>query len=584
MRALWHNDSKRSRFAFIAKAEETYHSFSASGRALFLFFATLLVVSAIGLVYLLNANLLVQVPAHGGTLSEGIIGAPRFINPVLAISDADRDLSTLVYSGLLKATPQGDYTPDLAESYDISDDGRTYTFHLRTGATFHDGTQVTADDVVFTIQKTQDAALKSPVRANWDGVVVEAKDPHTVVFTLKAPYAPFIANLTLGILPKHLWENASDDEFPFSELNTSPVGSGPFSVGSITRTSSGIPSSYKLAPFSNYVLGAPFLQNITFHFYQNENDLVSALKGGDIDAASGISPAALDALHGFTVDQSSLNRVFGVFFNENQSSVLREAAVRQALNDSIDRADLVQKVLGGYGTPLEGPVPPSIFPGSHATEDQTPNLDARVEAAQQTLAKAGWAMSDGVMQKTSGSGKNAKTTRLQFTIATGNVPELRAAAEYVKTVWGKVGADVTIQIYDQGDLSQNVIRPRKYDALLFGEVVGRELDLFAFWHSSQRNDPGLNIALYANQTADKVLEQLRATNDEDKRASLFEQFSTELTKDVPAVFLYAPDFVYIVPNDLRGINLGLVETPSDRFLSVASWHTQTDQVWPLFAH
>ncbi|HVY72737.1 MAG TPA: peptide ABC transporter substrate-binding protein [Candidatus Paceibacterota bacterium] len=582
MRAFWHTQQGRSRFTFIQKAEDTYRSFSASGRALFIFFASLLVVSAVGLVFLLNQSLLVNVPAHGGSLAEGIVGAPRFINPVLAISDADRDLSALVYSGLLKATPEGSYVPDIAESYDISSDGRTYTFHLRHDTTFHDGTPITADDVIFTIQKTQDAALKSPVRANWDGVVVSSSDPYTVTFVLKGPYAPFIENATLGILPKNLWQNISDDEFPFSELNVSPVGSGPFRVTSIERTSSGVPSSYKLVAFNGYALGKPYMDDITFRFYQNESDLISALKSGAVEAASGISPAALSALSAFRVEHSSLNRVFGVFFNQNQSVVLRETAVRRALNDAIDRDDLVQKILGGFGTPLDGPVPPSIL--GRQAESTTTDIDMAIAKAQDELIKAGWKLGpDGIMIKTTGSGKTAKTERLEFTLATGNVPELRAAADYVKTIWGRVGADVTIQIYDQGDLSQNIIRPRKYDALLFGEVVGRELDLFAFWHSSQRNDPGLNIAGYANSTADTLLEQLRQTSDQGKRATLYTQFNTELKKDIPAVFLYAPDFVYIVPNDLRGVTLGLVETPSDRFLSAQLWHKETDQVWPLFA-
>lgn len=578
MRSFWRTYS--------TPIEETYRSFSASGRAIFLFFAGLLIVSTVGLVYILNSRLLVVVPSRGGSLHEGIIGAPRFINPILAISDADLDLTSLVYSGLLKATPSGDYVPDLASDYTISPDGMTYTFHIRPTATFQNGTPVTADDVIFTIQKTQDPELKSPKRANWVGVTVTQADPRTVQFTLKAPYAPFIENLTLGILPKSLWQNISDDEFPFSNLNTSPIGSGPFKVSGITRTSSGIPSSYSLSDFSHYALGVPYLDNITFTFYQNDDDLVSALKSGAIQSASGISPVALSGLKGLNVDTSSLNRVFGVFFNQNQSVVLRDAAVRQALNDSIDRSALVQQVLSGYGTPLVGPVPPSVM----STSDALPlvassTLSASlIEKAGKELDAAGWAMgADGIRQKTTGTGKSKKTQALEFALATDNVPELRAAAQYVQNTWSQLGVKVNIQIYDQGDLSENVIRPRRYDALLFGEIIGRELDLFAFWDSSQRNDPGLNIAMYANSAADKVLQQLRQTSDSDKRASLYGQFDAQLKKDIPAVFLYAPDFVYIVPKDLQGVDLGFIETPSDRFLSAASWHKETDQVWPLFA-
>lgn len=576
----------------LKRAQDTFDSFSYTGRTVFLFFAALCVVSAAGLLYLLNSSLLIEVPARGGSWSEGLIGSPRFINPVLAVSDSDRDLTALIYSGLLKATPSGDYVPDLAQSYTVSPDGKTYTFTLRQNATFQDGTPVTSADVVYTIQKVQDPALKSPLLANWQGVSVSAPDAHTVVFTLESPYAPFVENLTLGILPKELWQSVSDDEFSFSDLNTNAVGSGPFEVGSIARTASGIPSAYDLKPFNNYALGRPYLDDMTLRFYQSEDDVITALKSGEVGAASGISPDALESLKGFTVNTAPLDRVFGVFFNQNQSQVLRDHDVRAALQTAIDRQALVNQVLGGYGTPLSGPVPPNLLgPGASSTPAATSATTTPAQAddpalvAQAQLIKAGWVLnSSGVLQKTTGKGKSAVTETLSFSLATDNVPELKAAAQYVVAQWQKMGAQVSLQVYDQGDLSQNVIRPRKYDALLFGEIIGREADLYAFWDSSERNDPGLNIALYANSTADKILTQLRSTSDDAQRAQLYSQFEAQLQADIPAVFLYAPSFVYIVPNDIEGLNLGFIETPSDRFLSVSGWHFETDAVWPIVTH
>jgi peptide/nickel transport system substrate-binding protein len=567
----------RLRLPLLDKAQHTLDSFTASGRALFLFFAALCAASTIGLVYVLNASLLVAAPARGGSLTEGLLGSPRFINPVLALSDADRDLTALAYSGLLRATPDGGYEPDLASGYTVSDDGRVYTFTMRDGATFHDGTPVTAEDVAYTVQKIQDPALKSPLRANWDGVIAEAPDARTVRFTLKAPYAPFIKNLTLGILPHALWGGASDEEFSFSELNSSPVGSGPYRVEKVTRTASGIPSSYQLKPFAGYALGQPYL-SLTLRFYQNEDDLVQALKKGDIDAASGLSPEKLAGLKGADIATAPINRVFGVFFNQNQSELLRQKPVREALDAAIDREDLVQKVLGGYGTPLSGPVPPSALPQLEGSS--TPK---GLEAAREMLAQDGWEMGEnGVLMK-EGSGPGAEAQALSFDLATANVPELRAAAQYLHDEWSKLGVQANVKVFEAGDLSQNVIRPRHYDALLFGEVIGRELDLFAFWHSSQRNDPGLNVAGYANADADRALEELRQTSEPARRAALYREFSDELAADVPAVFLYAPDFVYSIPNDIQGLDLGLIETPSDRFSSVTQWHREVDYVWPWFA-
>ncbi len=582
MKNLWRIAQTEVHLRVFDTAQDTVATLGRGGRALFLGLCALLVISSAGLLYTLEQSLVVEVPSHGGSLAEGIIGSPRFINPILAISDADRDLTALVYSGLLRATPEGGYAPDLAESYTVSPDGKTYVFVLRKGVTFHDGSAVTADDVVYTVEKAQDAALKSPVRANWDGVLVEAVDPSTVRFTLKAAYAPFIENLTLGILPKARWTGVSDEEFPFSELNAEPIGSGPYKVAAVSRTSSGIPSTYTLDSFSNYALGEPYLGSITIHFYQSEGALLTALQSHDVDSASGISPGNLKDLPAQNIKTSPLNRVFGVFFNQNQSTVLRDKTARSALDSAINRTELVLSVLGGYGTPLHGPVPPTLL-GNPVYTESASTSDELAAAAQARLLKAGWKLNPaGVLQKTTGTGKGASTITLEFSLATANVPELRAAAEYLRQVWGKVGAQIDVKVFEQGDLSQNVIRARKYDALLFGEVIGRELDLFAFWDSSQRNDPGLNIAGYANTTVDKALEALRQTGDPAKRAQLVATFLGELQKDIPAVFLYAPDFVYSIPNDIAGVQLGFIETPSDRFLSLPLWHKETDKVWPFF--
>lgn len=582
MRRFWRLAARPVHLPFVDAAEDSYRAFSPLGRGLFFFFAILMISSTVGLLAMVNTSLRVAVPGYGGSFSEGIIGSPRFINPVLAVSDADHDLSQLVFSGLLKATPQGEYVSDLASSYTLSPDGKVYTFTLRDSLTFHDGKPVTAQDIVFTIGKIQDATLKSPLRANWMGVQTDALDERTVQFTLTSPYAPFIKNATVGILPEHLWNNVSAEEFPFSELNTSPIGTGPFKVRGMERSPSGIPSSYTLEPFRNYAQGAPYLSELIIRFYQNEDALIDALEEGDIEAAGGISPQAVQKLTREHVERSPLNRVFGVFFNQNESTVLRDLTVRKALSAAVDREALVQNVLEGYGVALEGPVPPGVLestdtPASKKTGDLA-------LAAREILLADGWKMNDnGTLTKTTGKGKDESTIELAFSLSTGNVPELRNAAEFVKNTWERMGASVEIKVFDQGDLSQNVIRPRKYDALLFGEVVGRELDLYAFWDSSQRNDPGLNIALYANPTADRLLKEIRETSEASKRVALYTQFEAELAKDVPAVFLYAPDFVYSVPNDVLGLDLGFIESPSDRFLSAAAWHREEDYVWKVFA-
>jgi peptide/nickel transport system substrate-binding protein len=139
-----------------------------------------------------------------------------------------------------------------------------------------------------------------------------------------------------------------------------------------------------------------------------------------------------------------------------------------------------------------------------------------------------------------------------------------------------------VKTYEQNDLYQNVIRPRKYDALLFGEVIGKDRDLYAFWHSSQRNAPGLNVAMYANSKVDKLLEDIRTTSDETVRATKYAQFDSLVRADIPAIFLYLPEFVYAVPKSVHNIILGSLGVPSDRWNTVGTWYTETENVWKIF--
>jgi peptide/nickel transport system substrate-binding protein len=541
---------------------------SAGDRAVFYLIAILVGIASLSSLYALEQSLLVVVPSYGGTLVEGEIGNPRFINPLLAISDADNDLSTLTYAGLMGISGKGSLVPVLAESYVVSPDNKTYTFTLRKDAKFSDGTPVTADDVVFTVQKAQDSALKSPQYANWSGVQVVAVDPSTVQFTLQKPYAPFLELTTLGILPSRLWTNVSDEEFPFSTLETSPVGAGPFKVVSVSRDSSGLIQSVSLGANPNYVLGRPYLDTIRFTFYSGAEDLANALASGDIESAYDVPQAgALTAPYA---------RVFGVFWNPSENAVYARAEVRKALSLALDRQSIVDTVLDGYATPIMGPVPP----GGMVRQVAIPESDDPIATAASVLEAGGWTY-DGVARVWKNAG--AKQTLDGITLRTSNVPELKAVASTVKADWEKLGVPVNIELYEPGDLSQNVIRPRKYEALLYGMVIGRDQDLYAFWDSQERNDPGLNIALYANKTVDTLLEDARGSVDAGQQTADLQKIEDDIAADYPAAFLYAPDFTYAVPSDLRGVELPQIIVPADRFATVASWYRYTDAVWPFFA-
>lgn len=528
-----------------------------------------------------NAQFLVEVPRFGGTLTEGVVGTPRFINPVIAISDADRDITSLVYSGLLRTTADGSLEPDLAERYEVSEDGLEYHFYIKEDAIFHDGEPVTADDVIFTILQTQDPVIKSPRRANWDSISIEKINDKEILFRLNQPYNPFIFNTTMGILPKHLWGNIVSDEFAFSSLNISPIGSGPYKVKTVRRDSAGIIEEYILQRNDDFILGKPYIKNIVIRFYRNEQEIVTALEEGTIETINGISPQTAQELKekDFRVEQLPLPRIFGVFFNQNQAPILANKTVRLALDASVDRSGIVQDILKGFGNEINSPIPESLIPFDVLKSTEPENSLSPNEQGINILTEAGWKINeDGFMEKKSSNG----TEILRFKIATGNVPELITIAEYVVSEWRKIGVDVSLEIFESNDLNNNIIRPRKYDALFFGEVIGRDLDFYAFWHSSQRNDPGLNIANYANIDVDKYLESVRSNQESEETLEMYRKFEQEIQKDNPAVFLYTPDFIYILPKNLEGTLPRNISTPSERFMNVHEWYLETDTVWSIF--
>ena len=566
---------------YSAKIHRVISAFSLTEKTIFYFFVGIFVISGLSLLYQVNKLFLVTVPDYGGSLAEGVIGSPRFINPLLATSDIDRDLSSIIYSGLLKLDSKGVLVPDLAESYTISDDGLIYTFVLKDNIYFHDGTKLTTDDVVFTIEKAQDPNLKSPRETNWSGVVVKKIDDKTVSFTLKQAYSPFIQNTTLGILPKHIWKEASIEEFPFSQFNVKPIGTGPYKIDTIIYTGSGLPSEYHLSSFNKYTLGRAYITNLNIKSYQTEKDIIDAYKKGDIESVYSISPKELPNLE-VNKDEvllSPLPRVFGVFFNQNVAPIFVYKEVRLALDTATDKQEIVDTILGGYGQTIDSPVPRTDIADTVIKEASSTKQD-RIDKAKKILTDKGWKQNaNGIFEKKD----NKNTVTLSFSISTGDAPELKDAAYLLQKQWKAIGADVSVKIFEIGDLNQNIIRPRKYDSLLFGEIIGRDLDLYPFWHSSERNNPGLNIAMYTNVKVDKILENVRKTTDPAEQRTYLDNFNKEIKNDIPAVFTYSPYFIYIVPKKIQNVKLGALTVPSERFSNISEWYIETNDVYGIFS-
>lgn len=548
-----------------------------TGRVLFIMFSMIFVIGVIGGIVAFSNSFTQKVPQFGGTYHEGIVGVPRFINPVLASSDADNDLTSLVFSGLLRKNEIGELVPDLAEEWSLSPDGKTYTVTLKKGLVFHDKSTFGPEDVIFTINKIQDPTIKSPLRVAWSGIQVTVVDESTIEFSLEKPYAGFTQQLTLGILPESLWKNIPIDEWQTSVYNHEAIGTGPYKMNSIVRTNSGLPHTFKLTAFNNFSLGKPLIKDITVEAFANKQDAYTALTHNNIDGLSMIHSSDVAKLtsQSYSVITKSLPRVFNIFLNPSKNKLFSDQNIVRALNLAINKQSLIDAVFQGYGTPLVGPLPESLDTGASDFEN-------RQILAKSILDKAGWKINEatGIREKITGT--PATKQSLSFSLSTANTPDLEASAYLLKEQFQDLGIDVTVKVYEIGTLNENSIRGRDFEALLFGQVIKHDTDVFAFWHSSQRASPGLNITGYSNKQVDTLLESALKETDYEKRFALYQKINDQLAKDAPVIFLYSPDAIALMSKRVYNPVMPPITTASDRFSLIYKWYLYTDRVWNIF--
>ncbi len=631
-------------------------------KGLFFLFLTAFIVSGIVLIFSCYYQHTIIIPANGGILREGVIGQPRFINPIYAASnDPDRDLVNLIFSGLFRYNISGEIVPDLVQDYSIEEDGKLYNLSLKETAVFHDGEPVTADDVIFTIKTIQNPDFQSPIQAKWLEVKVEKISEYQITLSLKNAYPGFLETLCLKILPSHIWKDISAQNFPLSPYNFKPIGSGPFRFKDISQDKSGKITAIILEKFPDYYNAPPYLKQISLLFFENENELLQAAENNIIDSFVPLPADGYKKVYNFNDYSFTFPRYFALFFNSKENELFNEKDIRLALNYATDKEELKKEILSDKGTIVFSPFLPNIY---HLT-NSTSSMIFDQEKAIELLEQAGFIEQDGQLVKskeaetmhftstltsgskgktveylqeclsglegiypdaeitgffgaktkeavikfqekyadeilkpaglTSGNGRVGPSTRkklndvciispsetIPFTIKI-TIPEdpmLQKTGELLKEQWARIGISVEIESLPIYMIKQEIIKERKYESLLFGQVLGIIPDPFPFWHSSQRNYPGLNLAGYKNKDIDKLLEQVRTEYDEQVLAEKFQEAEEYLLEDVPALFLFNPDFVYFASTNIKGIQSHLIPDPSQRFAGVLNWHIKTKRSW-----
>jgi len=570
-----------------------------------------LAVFVVGLAIILISfynNNLQTVPERGGSFVEGTIGAPKYINPLYcSVNAVDADISELVFSALFKRDNNGYLQKDLAKDYTISDDQKAYTITIRDDAEWHNGDKLTADDVVFTFNTLKTSEYKSPLRYIFNGVEIERIDEYTVRFVLKESYAPFMELLTFGIMSSQAWIGITPSNVGLAELNIKPIGSGPYMFKSLTKDKNGNIKEYVLESNNNYYNQEPYIEEITFKFFVNPVEAVSALNNGNIDALSYLpfeNEPEVVAKNTFNLQRITVPQTTGLFFNLKDGQ-MKDKKIREALALSINKDELVNNIFGDGAEIINGP----LLPNNFAYTDEISKYGYDPQKATKLLNDAGWklpekkveppktteetgttpegttAVSDSAVPNTTEEAvketipaepwlmKDGKELIIHLSVL--NVAADVAVAEAIASQWEKIGIKTEIKVIDQNKAQSEIFDSKNFSVVLYSMLTGVDPDPYPFWHSSQTN--GANITSYNNNSVDKLLESARRDNNFEKRKAAYIEFQKKLTADLPAIFLYAPKYTYVQIKKIKGFQTNTIVSAEERFSNANQWYLKEDK-------
>ena len=506
----------------------------------------------------LNRSSQIAVALPGGAYIEAAVGTVQNLNPVLPESATATDINRLVFSGLTRYNSRRQLVPDLA-TWDVSNDGKAYTFHLRRGVKWHDGVPFSSADVAFTLAAIQNPDSRSPLASSWEGVKVEAKDNWTVVFTLPQPLSSFLDSTTVGIVPRHLLESVEPSQLREANFNQHPIGTGPFQIKTFAPSAKII----ELQANRNYFLGRPLLDEFNFKFFDHPADTLKAYAQRQVTSPGRIFPdTASSALRqaGLVEYDLTLPEAQTLFFATGEAR-LKDVGLRQILSRSLDRRQIIDRATSGQGVALTQPLLPGQI--GYSTKYAAAPFDP--DAARAALTAAGW------VQDQPGAIRSKAGQLLDLKLVTVGGGELERTAIEIKRQWAQLNIAVQVITVTREQLQQSYMRPRNFEMLLYGVNLGSDPDVYSFWHSSQAADPGVNLSAYKSADADKALEAGRIKTDPLVRLGKYDAFLKAWNTDAPAAMLYQSGYIYATRDSVTGLAAHRLVIPADRFYGVERW-------------
>lgn len=479
---------------------------------------------------------------YGDAIVSASIADARNLMPMLASDSASAELSGMIFNGLVKYDKDINLVGDLAESWDIEEDGLVIVFHLRKGVCWQDGHPFTAHDVEFTYQKMIDPEVRTPYAGDFERVKsLKVLDDHTVRVTYKEPFAPGLASWGMSVIPRHLLEK---EDLNTSAFSRNPVGTGPYKLKSWK-------TQEKIELVSNraYFEKRPWIDRTITRVIPDDSTIFLELQVQGVDS-SALSPLQYSR----QTDTAFFKKFFRKFrlpgFNYTYLGYnladprFADKRVRQALNLAVNKQEIIDLVLLGFGQVSTGP----FVTQSWAYNPRIKPADFEPAKARELLGAAGWTDTD----KDGWLDHDGRI--FEFTIVTNQGNEARQkTAEIIQRRLKEIGIRVKIKVVEWSVFLNDYVNKKAFEAILLGWSVSRDPDIYDVWHSSKTREGEFNFIGYKNEEVDRLLIEARRVFDQEERARLYRRIHELIYADQPYMFLFTAESLSCLHNRFRGI-------------------------------
>ncbi len=496
------------------------------------------------------------------TFVEGVVGSSSRLNPLyLSSNQIDRDIQEIIFSKFIEIDDQGNPQASLAQSWNVGSDQRTYTFEIRDQMYWQDGVKLTADDVVFTFEFSQELFKKYSIDtfgASLSDVKIQKVSDLKVKFILPEVNATFFESIAVYIVPKHILQNTTPDSFAFTQFDKYPVSSGPYYVDKNNADSIVLSKN-------PYTVQTVKIENIEFRMFPDFKTLEYAFKSNKIDGFGTYNSSNTSFVSEYERSFNKYNlslpyRKKILFFNTRLPQ-FANSSIRKGLTYLLDKDKLI------YDLKIDGKVSQSPLPvTSWAYVSDLSYLKYNQKLAADELKLAGY-----TKNATSGFYTSTDGKILSLDLTYLDNPSNSTLVKYLVSEYEKEGVllNPVAKTYDQ--MTREVLASRDFEIILYEIEVSIDPDQYNIWHSLKIDYPNLNISGFKFDRVDVYLERARKSLDKKLRYENYVSFQKAILTDTPAIFLYEPSYTYVIRKDIKNFNNSDAKFPQRRLKNINLW-------------